>query len=83
MNMNTLERKLEMNDFFTKVKEFFEKKAVIITESIIMALCSAGLFIGGVNAEEAAKTIALDVGGVLLALETLITFIQGLKKKSE
>lgn len=66
---------------FEKLKKFFEQKAVIITESVLMALCSAGLIIGGINAEEVAKGIAADVGGILLAIETLITLIQGLTKK--
>lgn len=67
-----------------KIKEFFEKKAVKIVEGCVIAAASAGLIFGGVNAEEAAKTIAFSAGGIITAVEALITIIQGLTtKKSE
>jgi len=65
-----------------KIKAFFENKVTIIVESVVIALAAAGLFIGGVNAEETAKSIAFDVGAVLAAIEALITFIQGITKKA-
>lgn len=64
-----------------KIKEFFDQRAVIIVEGVLIALASAGLFIGGFNAEEVAKSITFNIGGSLTALEGAITIIQGLTKK--
>ena len=64
-----------------KIKAFFEKKVVIIVESVVIALAAAGLFIGGVNAQEAASKIAANVLSIITAIEALITLIQGLRKK--
>lgn len=64
-----------------KIKEFFEQRTVKIVEGVIIALASAGLIIGGVNAEEVAKTIAFSVGGIITAIESLITIIQGITTK--
>lgn len=63
-----------------KIKTFFEKKPVIITEAVVMGICSAGLFIGGISGDAQAQVPSL-VGGVLLAIETIVTFFQGWTKK--
>lgn len=65
---------------FEKIKAFFEKKPVIITEAVVMGICSAGLFIGGISGDAQAQVPSL-VGGILLAIETIITFFQGWIKK--
>lgn len=60
-----------------KIKEFFQKKVVIIVEAVIMALACVGLLIGGISAGTIAKIPNL-VLVILTAIEALITFIQGL-----
>lgn len=67
---------------WNKIKAFFEKKVVKIVEVIIMAVASAGLLIGGVNVETAAKIPAF-VSGILMAIEALISFIQAITTKKE
>ena len=47
-----------------KIKAFFEKKPVIITEAAVMGICSAGLFIGGISGDAQAQVPSL-VGGIL------------------
>lgn len=47
-----------------------------------MALCSAGLMIGGVSGEAVAEIPSLVVG-VLTAVTALVTFIQGMAQKKE
>ena len=64
-----------------KIKSFFEKKVVKIVEGVIIAAASAGLIVGGVNAPETAETIAFSVGGVITAIEALISIIQGITTK--
>lgn len=64
-----------------KIKAFFEKKSVKIVEAVLIALASAGLVIGGVNAEEIVPKITTATVGVLVAIEAVITLIQGLTTK--
>lgn len=67
-----------------KIKAFFEKKPVKIVEGVLIALASAGLVIGGVQAQELVPKITTTTVGVLVAIEALITLIQGITtKKSE
>lgn len=67
-----------------KIKAFFEKKPVKIVEGVLIGLASAGLIIGGVKAEELVPKITTATVGVLVAIEALITLIQGITtKKSE
>lgn len=67
-----------------KIKDFFDKKVVIIVEGVIIALSAAGLFTGSLeNIPEIIRKICTSVGGVLASLEALITVIQGITKKSE
>lgn len=63
-----------------KIKEFFEKKWVKVTEGIIIALASSGLIFSGVDANEIAN-IPQVVVGVFTAIEALITLIQGFTTK--
>lgn len=63
------------------MKEFFQKKAVIIVESIVIALAGAGLIIAGTTVEQVQQIPAL-AAGVLASIESIITFIQGLTAKS-
>lgn len=67
---------------WNKIKEFFERKATKVVEVVIMCLASAGLIVGGVNAETQAQIPAL-VSGVLMSIETIISFIQALNTKKE
>lgn len=64
------------------MKEFFQKKAVIIVESIVIALAGAGLIIAGTTVEQVQQIPAL-AAGVLASIESIITFIQGLTAKSD
>lgn len=63
------------------MKEFFQKKAVIIVESIVIALAGAGLIIAGTTVEQVQQIPAL-AAGVLASIEALITMIQGLTQHS-
>lgn len=65
-----------------KIKAFFQNPITIIVESVLIAICSVGLIIGGVTAESIAKIPAL-AGGIVLAVLAIIEFIRGLivKKK--
>ena len=65
-----------------KIKAFFQNKIVKIVEGVVIALASAGLIIGGVEAETIAK-MPVVVLGVITAVEAVITLIQGLFTKSE
>ena len=51
-------------------------------EAVVMALCSAGLMIGGVSGEAVAE-IPSRVGGVLTAVAAWVRFIQGMVQKKE
>ena len=62
--------------------DFLNKKAVKIVEAVVIALCSAGLMIGGVSGEAVAEIPSLVVG-VLTAVTALVTFIQGMAQKKE
>ena len=62
------------------IKEFFEKKTVKIVESVVIAMGSAGLILGGLTVDTV-QTIPTLTAGVLVAVEALITFIQGLNTK--
>ena len=64
-----------------KIKAFFEKKVVKIVEGVVIAAAAAGLIVGGVNAAETAETIAFSVGGVITAIEALVSIIQGIATK--
>ena len=65
-----------------KIKEFFEKKSVKIVEGVV-AIASAGLIYGGVEATAIAKIPTLMIG-VFTAIEAVVTLIQGFtSKKSE
>lgn len=61
---------------------FFQNKVVIIIEGIIIALGAAGLILGGTDIVdiEAVPQAAL---GVVTAVESIITIIQGLTKKDK
>lgn len=65
---------------FEKIKEFFQSKTVKIVEAVVIALGSAGLILGGIGADEIGK-IPTIVAGIVLAVEALITFIQGFTTK--
>ena len=45
-----------------KIKEFFEKKSVKIVEGVVIAIASAGLIYGGVEATAIAKIPTLMIG---------------------
>ena len=62
--------------------DFLNKKVVKIVEAVVMALCSAGLMIGGVSGEAVAEIPSLVVG-ILTAVNALVTFIQGMAQKKE
>ena len=66
-----------------KIKAFFAKKAVIITEGVIIAVCSIGLFIGGVNAVDYTTKVATSAIGVVGAILSAIKIIVGIFTKSE
>jgi len=72
-------RRFNMN----KIKEFFEKKVVIVIEGILIAIASAGLISGGLDAVEQSTQIAKVTTGIFTAIEALITIIQGFTKKKE
>ena len=63
-----------------KAKEFFEKKPVKIVEGAVIAVASAGLIYGGVEASSIAKIPTLAVG-IFTAVEAIITLIQGFTAK--
>lgn len=63
-----------------KIKAFFEKKVVKIVEAVVIAVASAGLIIGGITVETVAKIPAVT-GGIIVAIEALITFIQAITTK--
>ena len=65
-----------------KIKAFFAKKAVIITEGVIIAVCSIGLFIGGVHAVDYATKVAASALGVVSAFAA-VKIILGIFEKSE
>lgn len=62
------------------MKEFFSKKPVIIVEGVVIAAAAAGLLIAGTSAEDIAK-VPSCVAGILAAIESLITLVQGFTKK--
>lgn len=64
-----------------KIQAFFQKKVVKIVEAVLIALAAAGLVIGGVNASEVVPKITTTTVGVLVAIEALITLIQGITTK--
>ena len=66
-----------------KIKAFFAKKAVIITEGVIIAVCSIGLFIGGVDAVDYATKVAAGALGVVSAFIAAVKIILGIFEKSE
>lgn len=66
-----------------KIKAFFAKKAVIITEGVIIAVCSVGLFIGGVNAVDYTTKVAAGALGVVSAFIAAVKIILGIFEKSE
>lgn len=63
-----------------KIKAFFENKIVKIIEGVIIAFASLGLFLGGVSEDAVAKIPLLSLG-VLTAIESVITLIQGFTTK--
>lgn len=65
-----------------KIKSFFQKKTVKIVEVVVMALASAGLIIGGVSTDTQSQIPAF-VSGILMAIETLISFIQTVTTKTK
>lgn len=65
-----------------KIKSFFQNKTVKIVEVVVMALASAGLIIGGVSTDTQAQIPAF-VSGILMAIETLISFIQAITTKTK
>lgn len=65
-----------------KIKAFFNNKTVIIIEGIVIALGAAGLILAGNDVVDI-QNIPAAAGGVLVAIEAVITVIQGLFKKSE
>lgn len=71
-------RRKKMN----KIKEFFEKKPVKIVEGVIIAIASAGLIYGGVEADSISKMPTLIVG-LFTALEAVVTIIQGFATKGK
>lgn len=67
---------------FEKIKAFFETKTVKIVESVVIALGAAGLLIGGLTIDQVEK-IPTVTAGVVVAVEALITLIQGLTTKKK
>lgn len=65
-----------------KIKAFFNNKVVITIEGIVIALGAAGLILAGNDVVDI-QNIPAAAGGVLVAIEAVITVIQGLFKKSE
>ena len=65
-----------------KIKAFFETKTVKIVESVVIAMGAAGLLIGGITIDNIEK-IPTVTAGVVVAVEALITFIQGLVTKKD
>lgn len=63
-----------------KIKAFFENKIVKIVESVIIALASAGLFIGGVTLDSVVKVPTLTLA-IVTAIIALISFIQSFDNK--
>jgi len=70
-----------MDKIIAAIKAFFEKKPVVITEGVIVALCAIGLAIGGYNAEAEIVKYGADGLAILAAIESIITIIQGIVKK--
>lgn len=66
-----------------KIKAFFAKKAVIVTEGVVIAICAVGLFIGGVNAVDYATKVAASSLGVVSAFIAAVKIILGIFSKSE
>ena len=64
-----------------KIKAFFQKKPVVITEGAVIAAASIGLFIGGFNATEIVPKVTTVAVAAVVAVEALITVIQGITKK--
>ena len=65
-----------------KIKAFFNNKVVIIIEGIVIALGAAGLILAGNDVVDI-QNIPAAAGGVLVAIEAVITVIQGLFKKKD
>lgn len=63
-----------------KIKAFFENKIVKIVESVIIALASAGLFIGGATLDSVVQVPTLTLA-IVTAIVALISFIQSFAKK--
>lgn len=64
------------------MKKFFQKKAVMITEAVLMVVGAAGLTISGVSAEGVQKLGTLAIAGVT-AIDAIVTAIAALFTKSE
>lgn len=64
------------------LKQFFEKKTVKIIEGCVIAVASAGLIYGGVDASGISKIPTLAVG-VFTAVEAVVTLIQGFTQKAD
>lgn len=65
-----------------KLKAFFQKKGVMITEAILLVAGAVGLTISGVSAEGIGSVVNLSIAGVG-AIDAILTFIAALigKKK--
>ena len=65
------------------MKEFFQKKWVMITEAVLLVLGAVGLSVSGVSAEGIQKIGSLAIAGVT-AIDAIVTAIAALiGKKSE
>lgn len=65
-----------------KLKEFFQKKGVMIAEAVLLGAAAIGLTLGGLTAEGITAIATMSVA-VLSAIDAVATFIASLigKKK--
>ena len=64
------------------VMDFFHNKVVLLVESIVLALSTIGLTIGGIKAEDIQQIGSLAVAA-LTAVDAVITFIAATINKKD
>lgn len=64
------------------MKEFFQKKWVMIAESVLLVAGSVGLTLSGVAAEGVQSLASLAIAGVG-AVDAVVTFIAALLKEKK
>lgn len=65
---------------FEKIKEFFNKKIVVIVEVVLLILITIGLFIGGYTSE-GLKSLIDYVGTFVIGVVAFYKFIKNFIKK--